>query len=222
GRRDRPCARQASRAGRAREGQEPAGRRVRVRPGDRRRHRHAARRGAVRRGGLAPLHRRGAALPGGHHRRRAARGEEVPPRHQPHPRRAGAGRETVKLARRCLLVAVAAALGCAAAPPPGSIDVQYEPVAKPAAPAAATFWTGRTDLIQAPPPPKPEALALPKIDRFSLSNGMQVIVVARKALPVVSFGLAVQAGGYDEDRDNLGVSDFVAAMLRKGTKNDAK
>ena len=51
---------------------------------------------------------------------------------------------------------------------------------------------------------------------------MQVIVVARKELPVVSFGLAVQAGGYDEDRDNLGVSDFVAAMLRKGTKNGSK
>ena len=103
---------------------------------------------------------------------------------------------------------------------PGSIEVQYESApAKPAGPAAATFWTGRTDLIAAPPPPKPEALALPKIDRFTLTNGMQVIVVARKDLPVVSFGLAVQAGGYDEDRGNLGVSDFVAAMLRKGTKN---
>jgi zinc protease len=135
----------------------------------------------------------------------------------------------VKLSRRRIAVAALTwALGCAAAPPPkpaapaGSIDVQYERVAKPAAPAAAAFWTGRTDLIQAPPPPKPEALALPKIDRFALSNGMQVIVVARKDLPVVSFGLAVQAGGYDEDRDNLGVSDFVAAMLRKGTKNDPK
>jgi len=129
------------------------------------------------------------------------------------------------------LTAVAASsllplLGCAASAPPkpaassGSIEVQYETAApKPAAPAASTFWTGRSDLIAAPPPPKPEALALPKIDRFTLANGMQIIVVARKELPVVSFGLAVQAGGYDEDRDTLGVSDFVAAMLRKGTKN---
>ncbi|HEX3906265.1 MAG TPA: pitrilysin family protein [Polyangia bacterium] len=121
------------------------------------------------------------------------------------------------------------ALGCAASAPPrpaasasSSIDVQYESLPKPAAPAAATFWTGRSDLIQAPPPPKPEALALPKIDRFTLPNGMQVIVVARKELPVVSFGLAVEAGGYDETRDDLGVSDFVAAMLRKGTKNETK
>ncbi len=122
-----------------------------------------------------------------------------------------------------------AALGCAAAPPAkpaassGSIEVQYEAAApKPPAEAAATFWTGRKDLIQAPPPPKPEALKLPQIDRFTLPDGLQVIVVARKELPVVSFGLAVQAGGYDESRDSLGVSDFVAAMLRKGTKNGTK
>ncbi len=126
-------------------------------------------------------------------------------------------------------VSVLSALGCAASAPPkpaassGSIDVQYESIPKPAAPpAAATFWTGRTDLIKSPPPPKPEALALPKIDRFTLPNGVQVIVVARKDLPVVSFSLAVGAGGYDESRDNLGVSDFVAAMLRKGTKNGTK
>ena len=126
--------------------------------------------------------------------------------------------------KRALPVALALALGCAAAPPKppapaGSIEVQYEPKA-PAAPpgGAAAFWANRTDLIQAPPPPKPAALALPKIDRFTLSNGLQVIVVARKDLPVASFGLAVQAGGYDETRQTLGVSDFVAAMLRKGTK----
>jgi len=118
-------------------------------------------------------------------------------------------------------------LACASAPPKpappaGSVEVQYEanPAAPPATPpgGAATFWQGRKDLIQAPPPPKPAALALPRIDRFTLSNGLQVIVVPRKDLPVISFGLAVQAGGYDETRTTLGVSDFVAAMLRKGTK----
>jgi zinc protease len=129
-------------------------------------------------------------------------------------------------ARALATTLLLAAAGCASSAPPkpaapkSSIDVQYEAVPKAApGPTAEGFWKNRTDLIQAPPPPKPEALALPKIDRFTLPNGMQVIVVARKSLPVVSFGLAVEAGGYDEDRDNLGVSDFVAAMLRKGTKN---
>ena len=41
---------------------------------------------------------------------------------------------------------------------------------------------------------------LPKVERYPLPNGLEVIIVARKDLPVVSFGLAVQVGGYDEDR----------------------
>jgi zinc protease len=117
-------------------------------------------------------------------------------------------------------------LACAGAPKPapanaGSIDVHYEdsPAAPPTDATATGYWTGRKDLIAAPPPPTPAALTLPKIDRFSLPSGLNVVVVARKDLPVVSFGIAVQAGGYDEDRDTLGVSDFVAAMLRRGTKS---
>jgi zinc protease len=130
--------------------------------------------------------------------------------------------------RALAALAVASVLGCAAgAPKPaaasaGSIEVQYEnnPAGQAAASdtASASYWTGRQDLIAAPPPPRPAALALPKIDRFTLPNGLNVVVVARKGLPLVSFGIAVQAGGYDEDRDTLGVSDFVAAMLRRGTK----
>jgi zinc protease len=125
--------------------------------------------------------------------------------------------------------ALASGLACAGtAPKPkpanaGSIDVQYEnnPAVTGSATdaASARYWSGRKDLISAPPPPKPAALALPKIDRFTLPNGLNVVVVARKDLPLVSFGIAVQAGGYDEDRDTLGVSDFVAAMLRRGTKS---
>jgi len=65
---------------------------------------------------------------------------------------------------------------------------------------------------------KPEELALPKVERFSLKNGLEVIVVPRKELPIATFSLSIEAGGYDESRDMLGVSDFVAAMLRRGTK----
>jgi zinc protease len=116
--------------------------------------------------------------------------------------------------------------GCASAPPApkapagaGSVEVQYEGAGAAAkANPNADFWAGRKDLIRAPAPPKPAELSLPPVERFTLKNGLQVVVVPRKDLPVVSFGLAVQAGGYDEDRDTLGVSDFVAAMLRRGTK----
>jgi zinc protease len=115
--------------------------------------------------------------------------------------------------------------GCASTPPPppappaSAVQVQYENA--PGAPkdkVNTEYWAGRKDLIHSPAPPKPTELALPPVQRFTLKNGLEVIVVARKELPVVSFGLAVQAGGYDERRDQLGVSDFVAAMLRRGTK----
>jgi zinc protease len=125
---------------------------------------------------------------------------------------------------RLAAVSLAATLaGCAGTPPPaapagpGAFEVRREgphlpPEQKP------DFWAGRTDLIKSPPPPKPIALVLPKLERFTLPNGLEVLIVARKDLPVASFGLAIQAGGYDESRETLGVSDFAAAMLRLGTK----
>ena len=140
---------------------------------------------------------------------------------------------------RAVTLAAVSALGLAAcahpvAKPPGSvasIEVQYEdnPTAPKAGQTAAgaagdtSFWKNRKDLIQAPPPPQPAALALPQVERWKLKNGLDVIVVARKDLPVVSFGIAIKAGGYDEDKaTSLGVSDFVAAMLRKGTSGKKK
>jgi zinc protease len=138
----------------------------------------------------------------------------------------------VSRAARLVGLAVAAGLAsCATAKPAGSvssISVEYEdnpaapkPKTKPA--AELTFWKDRKDLIQAPPPPAAAELALPKIERWTLKNGLEVVVVPRKELPVVSFGVAIKAGGYDEDRaTTLGVSDFTAAMLRKGTEGGKK
>ena len=138
-------------------------------------------------------------------------------------------------------ILVCAALGCATtksgAPGPASnapaIEVRYEPADKtmptgaraPAVAAATagelpTYWKDRTDLYQAPPPPVPAELRLPKVDRWQLKNGLEVVVVARHDLPVASFSIAVKAGGYDEEKGKtLGVADFTASMLRKGTRS---
>lgn len=126
----------------------------------------------------------------------------------------------------CAVAIAAAACGPTQKAPagkPSAIDVMYEadgtPVAGKGPSPSLDYWKGRKDLITAPPPPKPEALALPKIDRFTLKNGLDVIVVARKDLPVASFSVAVKAGGYDEEKaKTLGVAGFTASMLRRGTK----
>jgi zinc protease len=83
----------------------------------------------------------------------------------------------------------------------------------------ASYWAGRRDLIAAPAPPHAVELALPPVERSTLDNGLEVMMVAKTTLPIVSFSIAVKAGSYDEQRDgNQSVADFVAAMLRKGTR----
>ena len=98
------------------------------------------------------------------------------------------------------------------------------PPAAPSTPATrlsegpdVKFWKGRSDLIRPPAPPPAVALVLPRVDRWSLKNGLQVVAVPRRGLPIVSFTVAVKAGGYDEQKGRTqGVADFTAAMLRNG------
>jgi zinc protease len=127
---------------------------------------------------------------------------------------------------RRLVLALALA-GCASKP-------AATPATSPALAAAAaerpapgekgpelTYWEKRTDLIEPPPPPAPKPLVLPRVERWKLPNGLDVIVVPRAELPVVSFGVAVKAGGYDEQRTSLGVATFTSGMLRKGTRRSS-
>ena len=118
-------------------------------------------------------------------------------------------------------------LGCGHAPKPAgsvaSIEVQYEnnPASLSKSPKAKAadepaYWQNRKDLIAAPAPPQATPLALPSVVRWKLKNGLDVIVVPRKDLPVVSVGFAIKAGGYDEDKaQSLGVADFTAADVTR-------
>jgi zinc protease len=96
-----------------------------------------------------------------------------------------------------------------------------EHTAKPpvdTAPAAADPWQGRTDLIASPAPKQPQKLELPPVERFTLPNGLQVMVVQDKRLPVVSMQLAIKAGRADEPLAHMGIAEYAADMLVKGTK----
>lgn len=112
--------------------------------------------------------------------------------------------------------------GSSAAPPPPGAATSQETAASGQGAAVATdlsYWRNRADLIRAPAPPEPAELALPAVERWRLPSGLEVLAVPRKGLPIVSFSVAVKAGAYDEQKgENLGVAQFVAAMLRKGTK----
>ncbi|MBC8131980.1 MAG: insulinase family protein [Deltaproteobacteria bacterium] len=74
-------------------------------------------------------------------------------------------------------------------------------------------------MIRPPASPPAVALNLPRVDRWTLKNGLDVVSVPRPGLPIVSFTVALKVGGYDEEKARTqGAADFVAAMLRKGTR----
>ncbi len=93
--------------------------------------------------------------------------------------------------------------------------------AKPKTPGenqAPDPWAGRTDLIESPEAQPPVEVKLPKTERFTLRNGLDVIVVANDDLPLVSMELAIKSGWSQETREKRGLADFAAAMLTKGTR----
>ncbi|WP_428268785.1 insulinase family protein [Haliangium sp.] len=95
-------------------------------------------------------------------------------------------------------------------PPAGSVGAATPPGDDP--------WSGRTDLISAPAPAAPAPMSVPAIERFTLPNGLVVAVVARSGAPVVDVQLMVQAGRNDVSREHMGLANFVASMLSKGTR----
>jgi len=75
------------------------------------------------------------------------------------------------------------------------------------------------DRSKPPVPGKVPELKVPTWTTSKLSNGAQLIVAERRALPLVSFSITFQGGANQfESADKLGVSAFTTAMLREGTK----
>ena len=78
-------------------------------------------------------------------------------------------------------------------------------------------WAGRSDLYSAPATRAPKALAIPAFSRKKLKNGLSVLALADRSLPLVSVQLLLRAGSIDDPADKVGLADFTAAMLRQGT-----
>lgn len=126
---------------------------------------------------------------------------------------------------RRILVSLLVLAACGPKPSPAPVPVlpgdgdahTAKPPPAPA-PQARDAWAGKTDLISPPAPKAPAKVELPPIEDFKLSNGLQVYVIKSDRLPVVAFQLAIKAGRMNEPRARLGVSEFTADMLVKGTK----
>jgi zinc protease len=79
-------------------------------------------------------------------------------------------------------------------------------------------WEGRKDLFVAPTVAPSTKVDLGAVQRFTLPNGLLVIAVPRKQVPIIDVTLAVRSGSSADPLDKAGLAQFVAGMLRKGTE----
>jgi zinc protease len=79
------------------------------------------------------------------------------------------------------------------------------------------LWEGK-DLIEAPRAKAPAALPLPEIQHFTLKNGLQVIAVQDSSLPVTTLQVAIKAGKQNSKREKVGLADFTAQAMTRGTR----
>ncbi len=78
---------------------------------------------------------------------------------------------------------------------------------------AAQQPVDRSQRPQVGPPP---ALELPPIQRFTLSNGLPVLLMEKSEVPVAEFRLVVRAGSVDDPQKRYGLADLTADLLDEG------
>ena len=70
---------------------------------------------------------------------------------------------------------------------------------------------------QPPPPLQPRPIIIPTPRETVLSNGLTLVVVEDKRLPLVSYRLAFRVGGAFDPPDIPGLIDLLAGLLPEGT-----
>ncbi|QJU59663.1 insulinase family protein [Sphingomonas sp. AP4-R1] len=96
------------------------------------------------------------------------------------------------------------------APAPATPSPKSSPAPVTAPPAAPK--------IAEPPLAPIGALAFPKIERATLSNGIPVTFARRAGLPLVQLALQFDAGNAADDKAKLGTQALLRSLLKEGTK----
>lgn len=68
-----------------------------------------------------------------------------------------------------------------------------------------------------PPPAAPRQLQIPKPMEKTLANGLRVIVIEKKGVPLIAARLLIPIGGGFDPHDMPGLADTTASLLMKGT-----
>src|SRR4029078_580455 len=75
-------------------------------------------------------------------------------------------------------------------------------------------------LISTAAPSKAEdgTLKLPPFKKLQLKNGMTVLLMEQREVPIISFNFIVKAGSVADPAGKEGLASLTAGLLRKGTK----
>jgi zinc protease len=71
---------------------------------------------------------------------------------------------------------------------------------------------------QMPPPLGPRPLNIPEPAETSLGNGLKIVLVEDRRLPLISFRLAVRSGDANDPANLPGLTDMLTGLLTEGTE----
>lgn len=86
-----------------------------------------------------------------------------------------------------------------------------------AATTGAQTLGAQADITRAPTLGPPKAMKLPPVVRRELPNGLQLLIVEQRELPVADFVLVVKSGGTVDPMGKVGTASLTSSMLREGT-----
>ncbi len=76
------------------------------------------------------------------------------------------------------------------------------------------------EIVRQPPPPlPPRPIRLPKPQAVSLPNGLTIIVVEDRRLPLVSYRLSFRTGDANDPLELPGLTDMLTGLLTEGTES---
>jgi zinc protease len=88
-----------------------------------------------------------------------------------------------------------------------------------AVPPAAAATPG----VDSPPPPAPaRAIDVPPIAERQLANGLKLVVIERRASPVVTAELVIEAGPEADRPEKAGTAALLASVLTKGAQRNGR
>ncbi len=79
------------------------------------------------------------------------------------------------------------------------------------------FCVGVVAQTTPPEPSAPKSVKIPAVKAKTLPNKLQVVVVERKNVPLVTVQLLVKSGAEIEGKSKAGLADMTASLLTKGT-----